>query len=195
MDQLISLIVLAAGKSTRTKENKLLRKVDGETLIERVVKSAIASSVDEVVVVVGHEADRVRGALRGLRCSFVYNEDYEKGQSFSVRAGLAFVRDRADAVMVLPGDVALIKPEMIDKVLTEYRRSKPPIVIASYQGRSGHPILLDRSLFGEIMQIREETLGLRAVSEKHKHELRYVDVGSAEVLVDIDTEEDFRRHF
>lgn len=190
---MISLIVLAAGLSTRFGRNKLLEKVDNHTMIERVVKSATSSKCDEVVVVLGHDAQKIKDVLKNFNCKFVFNEDYEKGQSYSVKAGVSAVVGYAEAVMVLPGDVALITPESINMVIEEYKRCKSPIVVASYKGRSGHPILFDKSLFKEIMEISEETMGLKAVVNRHRQLIRKVEVGSDEVLIDIDSEEDFKK--
>ena len=117
---MISLIILAAGLSTRFGRNKLLEKINGVTMIERVVKSAVSSKVDEVAVVLGYEALRVKEALKNFECRFIFNEDFRKGQSSSVKAGVKAVMGYADAVMVLPGDVAFITPKSINMVIAEY---------------------------------------------------------------------------
>jgi molybdenum cofactor cytidylyltransferase len=191
----ISLIVLAAGKSTRMKENKLLLKLNGETLIEHVVNVTKKSSVDEVVVVLGYEATKVKEQLAKIDCKFAVNENYIEGQSESVKVGLSAISDNAEAVMILPADVALVDPESINRVLEEYRRSKSTIVIASYQQQSGHPILLDRTLFPEVSKIDEHTQGLKAVISRHRAEINYVEARTENVLVDIDTKEEFDKHF
>jgi molybdenum cofactor cytidylyltransferase len=191
----ISLIVLAAGKSTRMKENKLLLKLNGETLIEHVVNVTKKSSVDEVVVVLGYEATKVKEQLAKIDCKFAVNENYIKGQSESVKVGLSAISDNAEAVMILPGDVALVDPESINRVLEEYRRSKSTIVIVSHQQQSGHPILLDRTLFPEVSKIDEHTQGLKAVINRHRAEINYVEARTENVLVDIDTKEEFDKHF
>jgi molybdenum cofactor cytidylyltransferase len=192
---MISLVILAAGKSTRMKENKLLLKLDGETLIERVVKTAKGSSADEVIVVLGHEAEKVREQLVKLDCKLVVNENYMRGQSESVKVGLAAVASSAEAVMILPADVALINAESINSVIDEHRKSKSHIVIASHKHQSGHPILLDRALFQEVSQIDESALGLKAVINRHRSEVKYVEVGTQNVLIDIDTREEFDKYF
>lgn len=192
---MISLVILAAGKSTRMKENKLLLKLDGETLIERVVKTAKGSSADEVIVVLGHEAEKVREQLVKLDCKLVVNENYMRGQSESVKVGLAAVSSSAEAVMILPADVALIDAESINSVIDEHRKSKSQIVIASHKHQSGHPILLDRALFQEVSQIDESALGLKAVINRHRSEVKYVEVGTENVLIDIDTREEFDKYF
>ena len=192
---MISLVILAAGKSTRMKENKLLLKLDGETLIERVVKTVKGSSADEVIVVLGHEAEKVREQLVKLDCKVVVNENYMRGQSESVKVGLAAVASSAEAVMILPADVALIDAESINSVIDEHRKSKSQIVIASHKHQSGHPILLDRALFQEVSQIDESALGLKAVINRHRSEVKYVEVGTENVLIDIDTREEFDKYF
>jgi len=190
---IISLIVLAAGKSTRFGSNKLLFNLDGETLIEHVVRSALQSNVSETVVVVGFEAERIRHALQGLNCRFAVNHDFGRGQSSSVLTGIEFVRNHADAAMILPGDMPMIRVEHINKVVDEYNSVRSPIVVASFQGRMGHPILFDASLFDEVLNIEEETFGLKKVVSRHIGEVRKVEVGSAGALLDLDVRDDLKR--
>jgi molybdenum cofactor cytidylyltransferase len=162
-------------------------------MIEKVVGSAASSKADEVIVVLGHEAERVKEALKSFDCKFVFNEDFKMGQSSSVKAGVKSVMGYADAVMVLPGDIALITPKPINMVIEEYETSGSPLVVASHEGRLGHPILFDRSLFSEIMEINEETMGLKAVVNRHRDSLKKVEVSSNEVLIDVDSEEDLKK--
>lgn len=192
---MISLIVLAAGKSTRMKENKLLLRTNDETLVERVVSNATKSNADETIVVLGHEAAKVRDRVASFHCRTIVNDKFEKGQSESVKVGLSAVIKDSEAVMILPADVALVDAASINGVIDEYNRSKSRIVIASYRHESGHPILLDRTLFPEISHIDEGTLGLKAVVDRHRAEVKYVDVGTENVLIDIDTREEFDKYF
>ncbi len=190
---MLSLIVLAAGKSTRMRGiNKLLVKIRGKPLIRRVVEAALQSKVDEVVVVLGWEADKIRNALAELPCHLVLNKNYEKGQSSSVKAGLGEVGEATRAILVLPGDVAMIDSRSINLVIDEYAHRKDPIIVAAHKGRPGHPILLDKQLFKEIELINEQTFGLKAVIKKHEGATRLVETGSPKVLRDVDTPEDLK---
>lgn len=190
---MLSLIVLAAGKSTRTRGiNKLLVKIQGKPLIRRVVEAALQSKVDEVIVVLGWEADKIRNALAELPCHLVLNKNYERGQSSSVKAGLGEVGEATRAILVLPGDVAMIDPRSINLVIDEYAQGKYPIIVAAHKGRPGHPILLDKQLFKEIELIDEQTFGLKAVVKKHEGVARLVETGSPNVLRDVDTQEDLK---
>jgi molybdenum cofactor cytidylyltransferase len=190
---MFSLIVLAAGKSTRMRgRNKLLIKINRKPMIRRVVESALSSKVDEVIVVLGWEAKKISDALTDLPCRFVVNKDYRRGQSSSVKAGLREMAAGTEAVLILPGDVAMIAPHSINKVIEAYNNRNDLIVVASYSGRPGHPILLSKDLFKEIEVIDEATFGLKSVLNRHKSEVRMVETGSENVLRDVDTREDLK---
>ena len=188
----ISLIVLAAGKSSRFGSNKLLSETDGEAMIQRVVRTSLASRASEVVVVVGFEEDKIRHALQSYECRVVSNPEFENGQTSSVIAGVNSVKKHANAAMILPGDVAFIKAEQINKVIDEYNFAPSSIVVASYRGRMGHPILFDHALFDEMLRITEEKAGLKEVVDRHRSEIRRVEVESREVLLDVDLPNDLR---
>lgn len=191
---MISLVVLAAGMSTRFGENKMLYPIEGEPMVRRVVKAALSSSVDEVIVVVGFEAKKVKEALKGLECRTVENPNYATGgQSSSVRCGVTYVNEDAEAVIILPGDVAFIDASIVDKVVGWYRGKRAKIVVASHRGKPGHPILFDRSLIPEILTIDEAGYGLKAVVNKHKADVVYVEVDTPNVLLDIDRKDDLRK--
>jgi len=191
---MITMIVLAAGKSTRMRgKNKLLTKIEGIPMIRRVVQTTLESKVDEVIVVIGWQAQKVRALLNDLPCRLVVNKNYEKGQSSSVKAGLAEISPMTRAVLILPGDVAMIDFLSINKVIEQYERGKHQIVIAAHKRETGHPILFDRQLFPEIEHIDEQTFGLKAVVQRHKGGVRLVETGSTNVLKDVDTPEDMKK--
>ncbi len=180
--------------STRFGRNKLLEMVHGETVIERVVKNSLASNADEVIVVLGHQSKNVRRVLEDHKCKLVLNNNYHTGQCSSVKKGVDMLVDRAEAIIILPGDVALITTRVIDAVIKEYLSSNSSIVVASHHGSHGHPILFSKELFHEVLNIDESTFGLKSVINRHMDQVTRVEVDSTEVLIDIDTQEDFKRH-
>jgi molybdenum cofactor cytidylyltransferase len=191
---MLSLIVLAAGKSTRMHgRNKLLANIDGKPMIRRVVETALNSKVDEVIVVLGWEAQSIHEVLADLPCRFILNKDYEHGQSSSVKAGLKEIAKATRAILILPGDVARIDTHSINVVLDAYNNRKTLIVVAAHKDRLGHPILLSKELFEEIGRIDEQTFGLKSVVTRHQGEMRLVETGTENVLRDIDTPEDLRK--
>lgn len=190
---LISLIILAAGESRRFGGNKLLAPILGVSMIRRIVEAAINSDVDEVVVVLGFEAERVRRVLDDLPCRLVVNDQYYLGMSSSVKVGFKSISQDAEAVVILPGDYPLIDNEVINIVVGTYRRTGSPIVIASYRGRRGHPVLFSRSIFPELLRIDEETLGLKFILRRHEGEIVLAETNRIGVLIDVDEPEDIDR--
>lgn len=173
--------------------NKLLTKINSKPMVRKVVESALSSKVDEVIVVMGWEKDKVRKVLADLPCRLVVNKEYRKGQSTSVKTGLKEVGEATQAILVLPGDVAMIETHSINLVVEAYNRNARPIVVAAYGRRQGHPILLAKELFPEIQQIDETTFGLKSVVKKHESEMELVETDSENVLRDVDTPEDLKR--
>jgi len=191
---MLSMVVLAAGKSTRMRgPNKLLAHVEGVPMIRSVVQTALRSKVDEVVVVLGWEEEKIRSALSGLDCKMVVNRNFEQGQSSSVKVGLSQINPSSRAVLILPGDVAKIDTCSINMVIERYDQGGCLIVVAGHEGKSGHPILFDKQLFPEIARINEETFGLKAVIKKHQDEVCLVETGSGYVLKDVDTTNDLEK--
>ena len=191
---MLSIIVLAAGKSTRMHgNNKLLAEIEGTPMIRRVVQAALNSKADEVIVVLGWEEEKIRAALTELPCRIVVNRTYEEGQSSSVKVGLAEISPSTRAVLILPGDVAMVDAHLINMVIEKYDLGGYMIVVAAHEGRSGHPILFDKQLFPEIGRINEETFGLKAIVKKHEGEVCLVETGSPNVLKDVDTPEDLKQ--
>jgi molybdenum cofactor cytidylyltransferase len=190
---LISIIVLAAGLSSRFGRNKLLEPVQEKTMIERVVGECAESKVDDVIVVLGHEADKIRIALRNTKCRFVVNDRYSEGQSSSVKVGMKEAL-KSDAVLILTGDSAFVTADDINRVIQKYRASHGIIVAASHEGKLGHPVLFDKMLFDEILKIDEATQGLKAVLKRHSDSLAKVECRNVGVTLDVDREEDLRTY-
>src|SRR5258708_23524932 len=115
---MLSAIVLAAGMSTRMRQNKLILDFKGKALIVHAVDTLLASEIDEVVVVLGHQAEKVRKELGGKRVKLVQNPGYREGLSASVRAGAEAVSRQADGIMGYLADQRLLAPSYVDQMLT-----------------------------------------------------------------------------
>jgi molybdenum cofactor cytidylyltransferase len=189
----IYLVVLAAGLSTRFGRNKLVEPVDGIPMVARVVKAGQDAGLKNTVVVTGHDRDKVLAALSSFKLEEVFNEEYVKGMSTSIRAGVAHVREKARAVAITPGDMAFITPRLFQVVLDEYSRARNHIIVATYKGRSGHPILFDSHTFADLLSISETKRGMKEVVQKFRESTTYVDTSTPRALLDIDYETDFRR--
>ena len=184
-------IVLAAGTSSRMGRNKLFLTLDGESVLRRAVRQAAAAGLDPIVVVLGHEADRVRQELSGLACVTVVNPDYDRGINFSLRAGLAAVPAETAATVVMLADMPFVTAEMIATLVRCYRERTAPLVISDYEGVNAPPMLYDRSLFEELRTMEGEGCG-RQVVRKHRGEAAVVQ-WPASALTDLDVPGDYER--
>ena len=184
-------VVLAAGSSTRMGRNKLFFKLDGETLLRRVVRRAIDAGLDPAIVVVGHEAERARTELEGLSCTPVDNPDHAQGINRSLRTGISHVPEHARAAVVMLADMPFVTSDMVAALVARYRESTAPLVISAYGDVNAPPMLYDRALFPELRQMAGEGCG-RQVVRRHRHEAVAVSWPTA-ALQDIDVPEDYER--
>jgi molybdenum cofactor cytidylyltransferase len=184
-------VVLAAGLSSRMGTNKMLLELGGRTLVQRAVATAIAAGLDPVLVVVGHERERVQEELMGLRCTPVFNREYARGIHSSLKAGIAAVPPESDAAAVLLGDMPLVRAEMVRALVDAFRRGNAPLAISLYGEVVAPPIVYARSLFPELCAIDGDGCGKRVVKQHRAEalELRWPE----ETLTDLDSPEDVER--
>jgi molybdenum cofactor cytidylyltransferase len=184
-------VVLAAGTSTRFGRNKLLLVLDGESLARRAARTAIAAELDPVIVVLGHEAERVREEISDLPVRTIVNSDYARGINTSLAAGVAAVPAEAEAVVVLLADMPHVTAGMVSRVVQAFRDTLAPIIASRYEGAQAPPTLYARSLFGELGGSEGEGSG-KSVVRRHASELVAID-WPKRALADVDREEDWDR--
>jgi len=147
-DARVAGVLLAAGTSSRYGEaNKLLSTVEGEPMVHRAARTLLAAGLDPVVVVLGHEADRVREALADLDVAFVENPDYADGQATSVGAGVAALPDDVNAAVFALGDMPWVRTATIDRLVAAYRAGAGTALAAAFEGTRGNPVLWDADHF------------------------------------------------
>lgn len=183
----VSGVILAAGRSTRFEGPvpKQLHRIDGEALVRRVARAALASQLRQILVVVGHRGEDVAAILSGLALELVDNRDFAAGQSTSVRAGLSRVASEANAAMFLPCDLPYLDAPTIDRLITAYRETSSPIVVPAHLDERFAPVLFDRSLFTELAAIRGDRGG-RQLFPAHESEIFEVKLGSSRSVEDVD---------
>lgn len=186
----VAAVILAAGASTRMGRNKLLLELNGETVVRRAARTAIAAGLDPVIVVTGHARGAVEGELHGLRCRSVFNGEHADGTHTSVAAGIGVVEPTAcAAAIVMLADMPLVTAPMLGALVERYRESGAPLVASRY-GRevNAPPILYDRRLFRELRDM-DARCG-RQVVRRHRHEVVEVD-WPAEAARDLDRPADY----
>jgi molybdenum cofactor cytidylyltransferase len=180
-------LILAAGASSRMGgRNKLLRIVDGLPLVRHAVNAALASRCTQVLVVTGCEAESVESTLDPDRVSIVRNPDYASGLSTSLRCGLAALRMDTAAVLVVLADIPRVSAAHIDCIVGAFDPDQPAIVVPTFQGRRGNPVLWPRRYFAELRGILGDT-GARGLLETHAAEVVAVPIESDAILADVDT--------
>jgi molybdenum cofactor cytidylyltransferase len=186
----IAAIVLAAGASTRMGRQKLtLPMAGGRPLVRLAVEQVLAAGLDEVVVVVGGDADAVAAALATLPVRVVVNPRYAEGQSTSLRAGLDALRPGTDAAVVALGDQPLPDPDVIRRLVAAFRTTGRPIAAPVYRDGRGNPVLFGAALFGELRGVTGDQGG-RGVITRDPARVVEVPVDMA-MPADIDTPQDY----
>ncbi len=184
-------VVLAAGRGTRMPDaHKLTADLGGAPLLRRAVEAALGSQARPVMVVTGHEAERVRAALAGLDVSFVHNPDFAEGLSTSLRAGIAALPPEIDRAVVLLGDMPKVEADLVDRLagaidVTQGRLIAVPVS----EGRRGNPVAWSRALFGELMGLSGD-VGARHLIAASADAVAEVPVEGEGAFLDIDTREE-----
>ena len=186
-------ILLAAGESRRMGQLKALLPWQGTSLLAHQVGALCEAGVDRVIVVLGHRAEELKPIVQGLPAvTCVVNPDYLKGKTTSIKAGVkALRRDDLHSMLILNVD----QPRTADTVrhlLHQHWASSALMTIPTYQGKGGHPIILEASLIDELLSIQEETLGLKAVTQRHQDCMQRVEVEDPEVLRDLNTPDQYQ---
>lgn len=199
MTAVIPALVLAAGRSSRMGRAKATLPIDdaGGTFLTRIVRTFLDAGVDDVIVVVGHDAQAIVDAfaVSELRARFVENRDYDRGQLSSMVAGLSIAdRPGVAAVLVTLVDVPLVSAATVRAVVEAYRRTGVPVVRPTSGTRHGHPLLIDRSMFAALRAADPET-GAKPIVRAHASAAGDIAIDDEGAFLDIDTPDDYVRAF
>jgi len=187
----IAAVILAAGRSRRMAPHNKLLVADrtGKPMIARVVDNVLSSNARPILVVTGHQAEQIQHALGGRPVRYVHAPDYSEGLSASLKAGIAAVPEECAAALVCLGDMPLVTGRMIDRLLSSYDPDEGRlIVLPTFRGKQGNPMLWDRRVFPEILQITGDS-GARFLVGKHLDVVAEVEMAEDAVLRDFDTTE------
>jgi len=184
-------ILLAAGAATRMGRNKLLLQLEGESLLRRAARRALAAGLEPLVVVLGHEADLARAALAGLACLPVVNPRHEKGINTSLSVGVAAVPEGCRAAVVLLADMPFVDEGMIGAVVNRFRETDARLVVSRFGEVQAPPTLYARALFAELSGGEGEGRG-REVVRRHLEGAALV-AQPPKGLGDVDVDDDFAR--
>lgn len=185
---------MAAGESRRMGgTNKLGLPIDGEPLLHRTARILVESRLSEVVVVLGHEAEDAERLLQDLQVRTVRNGAYPEGQMSSVHCGLAALARTSDGAMICLADQPLLTSADVDFLIEAFeRRTRGSILVPTYEGRRGNPIIIAPEHRGEILN-GERNLGCKRLIERSPHLIETVAMADDHTVFDLDYPEDYAR--
>lgn len=186
----IAALVLAAGRSSRMGgPNKLLEEIGGRPLVRIVAEAVLGSRARPVIVVTGHQRERVEAVLAGLPVTFVHNPHYADGLGTSLKAGIAALPREADAVVVCLGDMPRVDAVMIDRLLDAFDPDKGALVVVpTIEGQRGNPVVWSRRFFPDLMTV-EGDVGARHLIGRYAEAVAEMPLSGQAALTDIDTPE------
>jgi len=188
----LAAVILAAGYSSRMGRFKALLPMGGESVIARVVGSFRHAGIKRIAVVTGHNAAELEPVLRKLGVDAIPNPDYERGMYSSVQAGVASLPPEVDACFLQPVDIPLVRPATMAALAARFVSEQAPITYPRFAGRRGHPPLISRYLFAEILAGQGDG-GLRALLTNHQGAASDVNVLDEGIVLDMDTPEDYEQ--
>jgi molybdenum cofactor cytidylyltransferase len=187
----ISAILLGAGESKRMGCDKLSLPWGRRTILDHCLQTLLRSKVKEVIVVVNERTERIIRHRSEKKVKVVMNPDYQRGMSCSIRYGIKNLSPESDGMLIALGDQPLLKAQTINVLLEAFEREDSKIIIPSFKGRKGHPVIFPRTYKEKLLRLRGDEGG-KSIIMKHPEKVCIVPVKSPGVIRDIDTWEDYR---
>jgi molybdenum cofactor cytidylyltransferase len=189
----VAAVILAAGRSSRMGRNKLLLDLAGKPILCHAVDQALAAGLGEIVVVSGHQASKVREALGDRPVRIVEAREHKLGMSASLKAGIRALNPKAEAALVMLGDMPEVSAPLLRSLVAAYNPLEGrSIVVPTVAGKRGNPVLFDRRYFEEMLAL-EGDVGARHLIGAHDDQVAELAIDDAAVFTDVDTPEAYDR--
>ena len=172
-------------------EPKQLLPFRNSTIIETIIDNMLESKLDEVIVVIGHESDKVHGTIQNKPVRVAFNANYQQGMLTSAQCGVQALPDCAEAFALMLVDQPFITADLINRVVDAYKDSNKGISLPSYNYRRGHPAIFNRRYASDILALEAESGGIRSLFKTNADDIHYVIVDTNRVLRDIDYRRDY----
>ncbi len=183
---MIAGLILAAGESRRMGRDKALLTYHGQTFLETIVGNLRAAGIENFTVVLGHHHEVILRAVNLAVVRVVINQNYQKGQTSSLQVGLAAAAaDRPEAVVLCLVDHPAISSQTISKLIERFESACPPVLIPTYKGERGHPVVISHRLFPELLALSPEEPA-NTVIRKYRNATDFLEVADPGILLDVD---------
>ena len=187
---MISAILLAAGQSKRMNgENKLTKKIQDIPLIKLSVKNILTSPIDELIVVLGYQKEIIEKLIdKNEKINLVFNKDFESGMASSIKTGLNNLPVKTEAFFICLGDMPMVNQEVYNQLIRS--RNNKEIIVPTYKGQQGNPVLFSKSIKEKIMTIQGD-VGAKRILELNKNKILNVEIDNQSIRKDFNTKDDF----
>jgi len=187
---MFSAILLAAGQSKRMNgENKLTKKIRGIPLIKHSVKNILSSSIDELIVVLGHQKEIIEKLIdKNEKIKFVFNNNFESGMSSSIKTGLNHLSKKTEAFFICLGDMPMVNLDIYNQLIKS--RNQKDILVPTYKSLQGNPVLFNKSMKEKIMGITGD-VGAKKILELNKDKILNLEINDQSITKSFNTQGDF----
>ena len=187
---MISAILLAAGQSKRMGgENKLTKKIQGVPLIKHSVKNILASSVDELIIVLGYQKEIIEKVIdKNEKIKFVFNKDFENGMASSIKTGLNNLSEKTEAFFICLGDMPMVNHDIYNQLIKS--KNNKEIIVPTYKGQQGNPVLFNKSMKEKVIDISGD-IGAKKILELNKDKILNLEVNDQSITKGFNTQDDF----
>ena len=173
--------------------DKPLLRYRGRTFVETLIAALRAAGVERIVAVLGHHAEEIRQSVDLSSAEVVVNPDYRLGQTSSLKAGLrALAHDQPAGIVMCLVDHPAVSADTLRQLIRRFQSTGKPVIIPETDGKHGHPVVLGRELFKEILALGPDQ-GADRVVRKHRDRTEFVELNDPGILLDVDDPETYRQ--
>jgi molybdenum cofactor cytidylyltransferase len=192
---MIAAVILSAGESSRMGRPKALLPIGRQTFIEKIVGALRQAGLENIIVILGHDAEAMRQKIAHLPVTILVNSEYRKGQLSSLRAAIRHLlaNDGCSGLLVHLVDHPYIDAALVNLLIERFEDSGKLIAVPRFHGKRGHPVIFARSLFNELLNAPEDQ-GAKAVVNAHRKETLEIETDDEGITIDIDTPDLYRQH-
>ena len=192
---MIAAVILSAGESSRMGRPKALLPIDGRTFIEKIVEALRQAGLENIVVILGHNAEAMRQKIAHLPVTILVNPGYKNGQLSSLQVAVRHLAsdENCRGMLVHLVDHPYIDAALVNLLIERFEDSGKLIAVPRFRGKRGHPVIFARSLFDELLNAPEDQ-GAKAVVNAHRNETLEIETEDEGITLDIDTPELYRQH-
>ncbi len=180
-------VILAAGLSSRMKDFKPLLPVDGRPAIEGLIEAAKGAGIEDIVIVTGHERERLQPVIRKYDLVEAFNPDYERGMFTSIQTGvkkaMEIATESRQGLLLIPVDCPLVSIHVLRHLMDE---AGDNFAVPTFEGKKGHPLFIPEGFFEEIIN-HDGQGGLKAITDKYWDRMDRIPVNEEGCILDMDT--------